>query len=174
MKSVVIIIFLFVLSACGTSVKIHTSGAVAGKSGDAPVLLQYKFLSVTNAHELFFLNEDRKRFNVKVPADVDTTKGVVVYLPVGKRYVLSSMMYVKNGGRTEYTFGPDLTLFDLKPDYVNRLPYFEFVSTDPNAEGFVMRSESPQERESLKKGARKNFQFALPLRGLVVPELGDR
>lgn len=174
MKNSIFLFLVFILGACGTQVKIQTSGSVGTKNGEAPVLLQYRFLGAADEHEIFFLDEDRKRFNVKVSSDIDTAKGIVVYLPVGKRYVISSVMHVKNSARTEYIFGPDLTLFELKPDYVNRLPYFEFVSVDGGQGKFILRGESPAQREALKKEIRKNFQLVLPIRGLVLDELAER
>lgn len=165
-----LLIFSLLLTSCGTNIKIATSGPIQPPKGEAALLLQYDFHALTDQHEVFFLDEDMHRYNVKVPADVDTKKGIVIYLPTNKKYALTSIINVQTSKRMEYQFGKDLTLFSLNPDYLTRIPYFEFVGSDKNTEKFAMKSEDPNFSEVYKKVARENFQSELPIRTIKIEE----
>jgi len=148
----VLLVLLLSLSGCGTAVKVQDNGAIDlqakdGKEDMIPVLMQYKFMAHDGGHEFFFWNEQRDRYNVKIKKGEDTEHGVILYLPAGSKYALSSFLVVTATGRTEYTFGEYLELFKLKPGVVNALPYFEVT---PLADGRFSVKQEPVHLEDAK------------------------
>lgn len=115
------------LSACGTTAKVQERGDISVADDRAPVLLQYDFKIPSDRHELFFWDEDKNRFNVKVESGTDTGTGIVIYLPAGRKYALSGFLTVKPIGTTEYPLGEYLDTFEVKRGVVTALPYFEIA-----------------------------------------------
>jgi hypothetical protein len=155
MKTLALVFIFLMVSACGTAVKVQTSGDVemaAGKDHKlAPLLIQYKFLIPSDHHEFFFWDEDKNRFNVSVKTSADTADGIILYLPADREYALSGFLTVNPSGRWEYSFGENLNMFKVKSGTVNALPYFEILGRD--ARGFQFR----QETEGHIQEAQKKF-----------------
>jgi hypothetical protein len=154
LKTLMTALLLSFLTACGTAVKVQTSGDIdlnRVESGRAmvPVLLQYKFALAKGQHELFFWDENKNRFNVKILPEQNTEQGVVIYLPAGQRYALSGFLKVTPSGRQEYSMGENLDLFKIKPGKLNALPYFELLPGDEN--GFRFYQDKNFHRTEAKK-----------------------
>jgi hypothetical protein len=150
----VLLVLLLSLCGCGTAVKVQDDGAVDLQAKDSgrdmvPLLMQYKFTVHNGGHEFFFWDENRNRFNVKIKKGEDTEHGVILYLPAGSRYALSSFLVVTAIGRTEFTFGEYLELFRTKPGVVNVLPYFEVTPMDDGR--LTVRQEPAHLEEARKK-----------------------
>lgn len=128
--SILVFVGLALASAgCSTAVKIQSQGPIQITSKEAasnlaPVLMQYKFSVPNDRHVIYFFDQDRNRYDVTVPGDLDTQSGIVFYLPANKQYAMVSIyIYLKHG--QEFMCGDNLDLFDLDPEKINQLPYFE-------------------------------------------------
>lgn len=169
MKTLISIFCLFLL-ACGTTTKVHSSGKIEFNKMEkgeilAPVLLQYKFLIPSDQHELFFWDQDKNRFNLKVSGKTDTASGILIYLPADRAYALSGFLTVKTVARTEYSLGTELNLFRVKPGMINVLPYFEI---SPAGDQFDFDQSSTSKWES----ATKKFSPLKPVNEIKVDLLG--
>jgi hypothetical protein len=153
MKILILTCILVGLTACGTAVKVQSSGPIESAGAMIPVLVQYKLTARPGNQELFFWDEHKNRFNVKIASGENTEQGVIIYLPAGIRYAFSGLLTYTASGRREYSFGENLDLFKLKPGVVNALPYFE-MSVDPEDKGFrFYQDKHPRLEEAKKKFA---------------------
>lgn len=135
-KIQVLTLALVAAAACGcsTNVKVQDRGAVRTGRVEkgtplAPVLMQYQFNIQSDKHVIYFFDEDKIRYDVTVPGDLDTQKGIVFYLPSGKEYAMVSMFIYRNYGE-EFLCGDELDLFKLNPDKLNALPRFVLERAD--------------------------------------------
>jgi hypothetical protein len=142
------ICLFLILTGCGTATKIADHGPVELNRVDgdnrpfAPVILIYNFHEPNDRHEIFFWDQDKNRFNLKIEG-VDTTKGILFYLPANRSYALSGMLHVKTYGRIEYSFGTDLPLFEVRAGQITQIPYFEVIPTD---DGFRIMKTKPDDQ----------------------------
>jgi hypothetical protein len=163
LPAILLLIFSLLISACGTAVKVHQSGTVALDHGDeAAVLLVYKSNFSNHEHEIFFWNENKSRYNVKVPAGTDTTKGVLIYLPANRSYALSGLLIVNVNMSWEYPFGEELPLFKIKRSQVNQVPYFE-IERDLKTATFKLVKSPIDVQEKYLADVRKNFSWTGPI-----------
>lgn len=158
-------------TACVTGIKVQDQGPVQMKMVDAgnvplaPLVLQYKFDIESDGHELLFLDENKTRFQMKVPSTVDTSKGIVVYLPAGRAYALNKMIYIRNVAprQQEFLFGGDSNFFKLDPGVVTYIGYFE-VSDKQSDRNFRIHKPNKVDQEARLEEAKKNLGFSEPIK----------
>ena len=154
---------LYLLTACGTATKVYDQGPIElnrmdGKTPMAPVVLIYQFKIPNQQHEIFFWDEDKNRFNLKVSGTQDTTKGILFYLPAGRSYALSGFLHVTPSFPTEYSFGTELPMFPVQQGRVNQIAYFEVSGNRDKF--FIKRTKSAEENSPYRAAMAKRFGFA--------------
>ena len=156
--------FLFTaLASCGTTVKVYDHGTaevnrVEHGTPMAAVLLVYKANFPEKSHQLFFWDENKNRYNLEVPGDVDTTKGILVYLPAGKTYALSGFLASKDLHWRDMSFGTELPIFFAKAGRITQLAYFE-IEVDRRFDSYRMRRSHADHQEPYLAKVREHFEL---------------
>jgi hypothetical protein len=145
------------LIGCGTEVKVRDTGQIeTTKENMAPVLMTYKF-KISGSHELFFWDENKNRYNLRVNGDMDTGSGVYFYLPADRDYALSGFFVLRPSGRTEYSMGTELNMFRVKKGVINQIAYFEIDSK--NNDSFSLKKTRRKEQRPYLEKAIDKFKI---------------
>lgn len=158
-------------TACVTNVVVQDHGPINMSKTDAkgnplaPLVLQYKFDIPTDQYEIIFKDGNKKDYTINMNSNIDTSKGVVIYLPTNHSFLFYKFAYIKRSEhvRQDYLFSEDYNYFKLEPGVVSYLGYFE-VSDNKADSHFRIHKANPKEREVHMKEAMKNLGFSLPVK----------
>lgn len=154
---------------CSTTVKILENGPVEANRTErgellAPILMQYSFNIPNDKHVIYVFDESKNRYDITVPGDIDTRRGIVFYLPAQKEYAVVGMYIYRSHG-TEFVFGDNLDLFSLDPGKINVLPSFEMAMNE-HRNGFEARERAPDDLYLAE--AEKKYGKLLPFRPIKI------
>lgn len=170
MKLIVMLGF-FLLTACVTGIKVQDQGPVELKKTDAgnillaPLVMQYKIDIPVNEYEILFLDENKKRYQIKMNTQMDTTKGVVLYLPAGYSYALNKIVYVREKAprQQELLFGGETNFFKLDAGVVTYIGYFE-MTEKPSDSTFRIHKPNKLDQATRFNEAKAHLSFSEPVK----------
>lgn len=166
-----LIIGLFVsLSACVSQVTVHDRGPVDLQKVDAntkplaPLVMQYKFSILVDDYEITFLDENKKKYVLKVNGQTDTTKGILMYLPTDRAFALAKFSYTRQVSprRQDYEFGGESNMFKVKSGMVTYIGYFE-ISDKAGDSNFRIHKPNAKDQEAQLQVAMKHLGFSEPI-----------
>lgn len=153
----VLVLGAMTLSACSTTVKMVEHGPIAANYSEgselmAPMLMQYEFHADNERHIIYFFDGDKHRYDIHVPGNTDTKKGIVFYLPANKEYAVLGLFIQRGPGR-DFLFGDNLDLFRVSPTTINVIPYFDV--TEVKGQNYFVAKERKHEKKDLDEAEKK-------------------
>ena len=170
MKILLMSVLAFLTTACVTGVKVQDQGPVNLKAMDtngaplAPLVLQYKIDIPVTEYEILILDENKKRYQIKMNTATNTENGVVLYLPAGRSYALNKFVYIRDKAprQQELLFGGETNFFRLDSGVVTYIGYFE-MSEQSGDSSFRIHKPNVKDRETRLKDAMKYLSFSEPI-----------
>ncbi len=170
MKLIAALSFLF-LTTCVTGIKVQDQGPVDLKKVDvggvqlAPLVMQYKIDIPVTEYEILFLDENKKRYQMKMNTETNTEKGVVFYLPAGHSYALNKIVYIRDKAprQQELLFGGETNFFKLDPGVVTYIGYFE-MTEQPGDASFRIHKPNKQDQATRFDEAKAHLSFSEPVK----------
>lgn len=171
MKRILICLLTIINTACVTGIKVQDQGPVEMKKVDtggvqlAPLVMQYKIDIPATEYEILFLDENKKRYQIKMNTQTNTEKGVVIYLPAGYSYALNKIVYIREKAprQQELLFGGTTNFFKLDPGVVTYIGYFE-MSENPSDSNFRIHKPNKLDQASRFSDAKAHLGFAEPVK----------
>lgn len=102
-----------------------------GEIQTAPLLMQYKFLTEVDRHEILLVDDQKKKYKIPVRDSKEASEGFVVNLPVGHQYALASFYILNGSSKKELKLGNDLLLFHINREKLTRIRGFDIIN-DPD------------------------------------------
>lgn len=105
-----------------------------GEIRKAPLLVQYKFVTPVETHELILIDDQKKQYHIPVRDSQEASEGFVINLPANHQYALASFLITNSKNRKELQLGRELPLFSLSHEKLTRIRGFDIINDqDPKS-----------------------------------------